>query len=70
MSSRGDEWKKLRTASNPIIAKPKNVYYFLPSQNKIGNDFINIVHEKFGDSNSIVLNEFQETLKLLALECL
>ena len=28
-----------------------------------------IVNNKFGDNNTIVLNEFQETLRLLAFEC-
>ena len=39
-------------------------------QNKIGTSFMNLVDEKFDkNSNSLIVTNFQENLKLLGLEC-
>ena len=68
LQSQGERWRKLRSASNPIAARPKNVALFLEKHDEVARDFLNIIDKKFGNNSSVVLNQFEENLKLAALE--
>lgn len=71
--SQNEEWKKQRSAANPIIAKPKTVASYLDIHNTIMDEFMDIlrnktkVDEKTG-AKSINVEKFENNLKFLALE--
>ena len=71
--SQNEEWKKQRSAANPIIAKPKTVASYLDIHNTIMDEFLDIlrnktkVDEKTG-AKSIDVEKFENNLKFLALE--
>ena len=70
MNSQGERWRRLRTATNPSMARPQTVHSYLPSHNKIGDDFIELLYANFKNGqDSIILDNFEENLRLLALEC-
>lgn len=71
--SGGERWANLRSATNPIIAKPQVAYENLPNQNRIINDFVAIMKKNVsnggGDGNGAVqLKQFETSLRLLAYE--
>jgi hypothetical protein len=52
------------------MARPLTVHSYLPNHNEIGDDFIKLLYEKFENgSQSVVLDNFEDKLRLLALEC-
>lgn len=70
VNSQGERWRRLRTAANPVMARPQTIYSYLPNHNEITNDFVHILNTKIGPNNSsITIERFDEKLKLLALEC-
>lgn len=69
--SGGDRWANLRSATNPIIAKPQVAYENLPNQNQISNDFVTIIKKNFtsqSTGNVVQLKQFETSLRLLAYE--
>nr|QUF59381.1 cytochrome p450 CYP3047A1 [Brachionus angularis] len=70
INSQGEEWKKQRSASNPIVARPKSVVTYLDTHNKITNEFIQILNNNFKtkQDNSFIVDKFQNELKFLTLE--
>ena len=67
--SNGERWKRLRSAANPIAVKPQNISLFMPQQDKITKNLVKLINKKFEKKHSIVLNKFEQTLRLLALDC-
>ena len=64
-----ENWKKLRSAINPILARPQIISSYLPNHNIVANEFIDLINEKFGNENQVELDFLEENLRLLALEC-
>ena len=70
LNSMGDRWRKLRTASNPVLARPQSIHNYLKPQNEVGNEFIDYVNGQFGNEKKLSLTAFDQTLRLLAFEYL
>ena len=51
------------------MARPQTIYSYLPNHNEIGDDFIKLINQKLENNQSVVLHNFEENLRLLALEC-
>lgn len=70
-TANGEEWKKLRTAVNPIVVRPSSVHSYIERQNSIIEQFINYIDKKFdsGLKSSIELNNFEKYLSYLTFEC-
>lgn len=51
------------------MARPQTIYSYLPNHNEIGDDFIKLINQKLENSQCVVLDNFEENLRLLALEC-
>ena len=70
LNSQNERWRKLRSASNPILVKPQTIQSYAPNQSEVANDMINVINAKF-DTNSNILHYegFEKLLRLLALEC-
>ena len=66
--SQFDQWRRQRSASNPIVARPATVAHYLPMHNKIVNEFISLFLLKLDNGeNHIIEDNFQISLKLLHL---
>lgn len=62
----------MRSASNPIVARPQSIMSYISFQNQVGNEFIEYIEKKFaenGHPNKLTYNGFDQMLRLLALEC-
>lgn len=66
--SNGEEWRKLRSASNPVAARPQSVNLFFSKHNEIADEFMEILKSKFDNKQSTVVDNFDIQLKLSALE--
>ncbi len=70
LNSQTERWRKLRTASNPILARPQTIYSYLSNQNQVANELVKVIDEKFAPNQSVLYyEEFNQILRLLALEC-
>jgi hypothetical protein len=71
MSSQYERWRILRSASNPIIARPQMVQAYLPNQNEVADEFVRLINEEIGTCSPAiaVFDGFEENLRLLTLEC-
>jgi hypothetical protein len=70
INTNNEQWKKLRSASNPIMVRPQTVLSYLPTQNVVANEFLDFINKKFDQNSSILnFNSFDRPLRLLALEC-
>jgi hypothetical protein len=67
--SQGDEWRKLRTVSNPIVARPATVSLFLPQYNLVIDSVVELVNCRMAGKSSVTVEAFEKTLQLAALEC-
>nr|QEV83802.1 cytochrome P450 [Brachionus rotundiformis] len=68
-NSQGERWRKLRSLSNPCMARPQAILSYLPNQNQVANELIDLIEQKFHTtSNSITYHKFDQILRLLALE--
>lgn len=69
-SSQGDRWRKLRTAVNPVMARPQTIYSYLPDHNQVADEFIELLNKRLNNQDkSAILDNFEDDLRLLALEC-
>jgi len=61
----------LRSASNPIIARPEIIQAYLPVQNEVADDFVKLINEEIytADQSTAVFEGFEENLRLLIFEC-
>lgn len=66
--SQGERWRKLRSVSNPIIAKPQTIKSYLPNHNIIADELVNSIVKKAQNNNEIIIDEFQIYLRMLVLE--
>lgn len=70
-NSQGDRWRKLRSLSNPCMARPQTILSYLPNQNQVANELINLIDNKFQEGSlSYKFKNFDQVLRLLALECI
>ncbi|CAF0921763.1 unnamed protein product [Brachionus calyciflorus] len=68
-NSQGERWRKLRSLSNPCMARPQTILSYLSNQNQVANELINLIDNKFQlDSSEYKFNNFDQILRLLALE--
>ncbi len=70
--SQGERWRRLRSASNPIMARPQSIHNYLGNQNQVANEMIAYVERKFIENKSdrkLNYEGFDQVLRLLALEC-
>ena len=66
-----DRWRKLRTASNPILARPQTIHSYIKNQNDVANELVNVINEKFEPNQNVLhYRSFEQLLRLLALECI
>ena len=68
VTSNDERWRKLRSATNPVVARPQAIYNFLPKQNAIAQEFTDILVEKC-NGKELILNGFEKNLRLLGYEC-
>lgn len=69
LNSQNEQWRRQRTAANPILARPSTVAQYLPMHNKIVDEFISIFKSKFRNSDNIIIEQsFHLSLKLLTFE--
>jgi hypothetical protein len=65
-----ERWRKLRTITNPIVARPQSATNYMNDHNIIINDFINLIKSKINPADKALhLDSFQIDLKLVAFEC-
>ncbi len=71
MNSMGERWRRLRTATNPVMARPQMIHSYLPVHNEITDDLVRIINRQIEaeDGSSVVFDKFDQMLRLLALEC-
>ena len=52
------------------MARPQNIHTYLENHNQIANDMVDVIQEKFKEGeNQLVMPKFEQTLRLLTLEC-
>ena len=69
--SQGSRWRSLRSASNPIVARPQTIQFYLPNHNEVADEFIKLIYQKVNSaSKSAQFDQFEENLRLLTLECI
>ena len=70
-NSVGDRWRQLRTAANPVVARPATIHSYIDKYSIVVNDFIEYLSRKFEtqESTTILLNDFSGYLHYLSLEC-
>ena len=73
LNSQGERWRRLRSASNPIMAKPQSVHSYISNQNQVGNELIEYINKKFDEFNAtgdqLHYSGFDQVLRHVALEC-
>ncbi len=70
LNSQNERWRKMRSASNPILVKPQTIHSYAPNQSEVANDMIDVINEKFVPSSNVLHYQgFEKLLRLLALEC-
>lgn len=69
--SQGERWRKLRSLANPVMARPQNIHSYLKNHNRIANDMVNVIQQKFSSDsdNELSIPNFEQIIKLLTLEC-
>nr|QUF59382.1 cytochrome p450 CYP3047B1 [Brachionus angularis] len=67
-NSQGERWRKLRSLSNPVMAKPTTINSYLPNQNLVANELVNIIKNKMQLESVLHFKKFDQLLRLLALE--
>jgi len=68
INSQNERWRQLRSASNPIIARPQTIKSYLPMHNTIASELINVIKSKIVEKNFTIIDKFQIYLKMLCLE--
>lgn len=71
--SQNEEWKRQRSAANPIVAKPRTIASYLDVHNSIMDEFMDILKKKTvvdeaNGAQSIEVEKFQNNLKFVLLE--
>jgi len=52
------------------MARPQTIYSYLPDHNQIADEFIELLNKKLTNQDkNVTLDNFDQDLKLLALEC-
>lgn len=73
INSQGERWRKLRSLANPVMARPQNIHLYLKNHNRIANDLVDIIEQKFSTDengqNEIFMSNFEQVIRLLTLEC-
>jgi hypothetical protein len=70
INSQNELWKRQRSLSNPIVAKPRSVFNYLNIHNSIINEFTHLIKAKLSKSENeeLKIDSFDEDLRFLALE--
>ena len=64
----GEKWRQLRSSTN-LVVKPRTVISYMPKNNIVLHDFIQYLKEISDDKSEFQINEFEELIKPLNLEC-
>lgn len=53
------------------MARPQNIHSYLKNHNRIANDMVNVIQQKFSSDsdNELSIPNFEQIIKLLTLEC-
>ncbi len=64
-SSVDERWRRLRTAANPIAARPQTVYLYITKHFEVVDEFIRLVEKQLVDGT---IKNFEKQLQHLSLE--
>lgn len=69
INSQGEQWRKMRSLSNPVMAKPQTIHSYLENHNEVANDLVEFINAKFNHDHDMSFKNFDKVVRLLTLEC-